>query len=407
MFDQARKPAIPDMARFAPSSGQRKAVRPNRTQQGVAKASWLNVGFFLSCLLAGGFSLGEGLYVSQLLLVAFLAWKIFVRRDRSTLGRLGGSVAVIAFLGIWSWSAGATSGERFIPEFFKTVLLVMGAMILWGEIGWKDLAAISKVFPPIAVGIVTFVIATDQGDYYGFEGRFGVPWWGSPNTTAFVLCMAIALWLFEMHSRLTTVRTNAVKGLVLGLEATVLLALGAAVVYTNSQGGEIAMAVILLRYAGMRLRVLGYLLPFAVLAYWVLGVQVPELIGSGRPIIWQTLLEEQYSASFVHWIFGFGPGSIDFTPWFTARVLSAHSMFVEVLYNWGVFVGAAFVIVLWRYSKRVSDAPLSDLQRYFIEASFAGLIAGFFFDTYVMAAQLSWLGAFVLASGGALPKTFR
>lgn len=408
MFDKALQSAqFPLRPQSGANDRLRSTVRVTDVPQSTEDTSWLNVVFFISCLLVGGFSFSEGLYASQLILVAYLVWRVFVRRDRSPLVPLGGSFSIIVVLWIWSWLAGATGGERFIPEFFKTVLLLTGALILWGEIGWKDLAAIAKVFPPIAVGVVIFVIETDQGDYYGAEGRFGVPWWGSPNTTAFVLCMAIALWLFEMQNSLAVARRNAGNRLVFFLKSAVLIALGAAVIYTDSQGGEVAMAFILLRYAGMRMRLLASLLPLIALAYWLLGVQAPELIGSGRLIIWQMLVEHQFSATFDHWIFGFGPGSIDLTPWFTARVLSAHSMFVEVLYNWGLLFFIGFIVVLRRYSRIIKKAPLSYLQITFIEATFAGLLAGFLFDTYVMAAQLSWLGAFVLASGGVVSKISR
>lgn len=398
---------LPQNGSFAQRRDGVSALRDRIAEQPHQAASIVTILFWIVNLTFGGFSFGDGLYLSQLLLVPFLAWKLLTRSNGRILFGLAGSVAMIAVMAGLALAAGNTGSERFVPEFFKTVLLALGAFILWGEFKWADIAILARIFPLAALAVVAFVFVTGQGDYYGGEGRFGVPWWGAPNTTAFVLSIAIALWAHDMQIRNATIRKTSDKALVLGFQSIVLLGLVATVVYTDSQGGEIATAVILLRHIGIRLRYFMYLLPLALIAFWAIGIEIPELIGSGRPIIWATLLEEQFDSSYNHWLFGFGPGSIDFKPWFTARVLSAHSMFVEIIYNWGVVVGVGFIAALVRYARHLSNTPLPRVNRIFMEAAFTGLIAGFFFDTYVMAAQLSWLGACVLAVGGILPKTAR
>jgi hypothetical protein len=356
--------------------------------------------FVLASILLGSISFGDGLYLSQFFLVAFLAAILVSRGKGRMLAPLAWSALSIVVLYGLAYSVGGTNWDRFQPEFFKTALLVLSAIILWGELSWGDLKATSVLMPPAVLAVAIYVLVTGQGDYYGEEGRFGVPWWGSPNTTAFVICVGIALWLYDMQTRVTAMRNSADRGLVLGLQGVVLLGMIGFVIYTASSGGLLTLGVILARYVGIRLRAIFLTVPFIIAAVWLAGIEIPELIGSGRPLIWETLLQNQYSAGVGHWLLGFGPGSIDLHPWFTAHVVSAHSMYIEVLYNWGFFALCGMVVALVRFGNLVKQAPLELPRRLFVEALFAGLVAGFFVDTYLLTAQMTWLGGFIFGFGG-------
>src|SRR5579883_175029 len=357
-------------------------------------------GFVALNLLIGGLPLGNEVYLTDLLLVALLVVSLLRRGPAGVLKLLLRCCAVLATMGILVFFAGGFGAERFLPEFLKTALLLVGTILLWGEIGWPALGRMARLAPLIALGVTVFVYASGQGDYYGDEGRFGVPWWGSPNTTAFVIDMCIALWLYSMHQDLCRRAERIERMLLTSFQLVILSGLVAFLLITGSSGGRLALLVILARYAGLRLPGFLLLLPLGAVAFWILGLRVPELAGSGRLLIWQMLLVTQITASKVHWFFGFGPGSINLTTWFTARVQSAHNMFIEECYSWGILAPIMMLFAIRRFSLRVRGAQMPRPQRLLIESVFGAVIAGFLVDTYVMAAQMTWLGVLIFGTGG-------
>jgi hypothetical protein len=355
----------------------------------------------------GGAPLGHEVYLTQFLLVALLIVALLIPGPAGILRPVLWSCAVLVIMGTIVAIDGGLSAERFLPEFLKTALLLVGTILLWGKISWPALGKTARFAPLISLGVVLFVYTTGQGNYYGEHGRFGVPWWGSPNTTAFVIDICIALWLYLIHRDLKRPAQRVDRLLLTGFQMTILLGLIVFLLMTGSRGGLLALLVILARYAGLRLLGFLLLLPLAAVAFWVLGLKVPSLAGSGRLVIWGMLLAKQLTASPLHWFFGFGPGSIHLIPWFTALVESGHDMFIEVCYSWGILALVMMLFAIRRFSSRVRGAHMTRTQRLLIESVFGAVIAGFFVDTYVMAAQMTWLGVLIFGTGGLVPPRRR
>ena len=360
-------------------------------------------------ILLGSLQLGEGIYVSQFLLIALCAASLAKECYRRRYGKPAIALLIFVVLTIWSVSVGGAANPRFIPEYFKTVLLLVSGVILSDTVTWRDLRAVVRVLPMLSTLVVLATYLLGIGDYYGDEGRFGVPWWGSPNSTGFILALSVACVLFDM------IRPRAAGGrspgsrlfaIVLAVELLVLLGFLA---MTQSLGGLLSVAVVLLRYAGLRLKTILISLATAtvvaiVVVLLVPSIEVPQLIGSGRLVIWQTLITDLLANPPAVWIFGRGPGAIDLTLWFTASVQSAHSMYVEVLYGFGLVGLAIMLRGIYGFARALSEADIDATERKLIEAVFGAVIVGFFVDTYLMSAQLTWLGAMLISWGGLLRR---
>lgn len=350
-------------------------------------------------LAVGSFPLGNDIYLSQILLVALCGAVILLERGDRATKRLVGVLLVSLAIGAWTALAGAFDNPYFISETMKSLLLLASAIVLWGTVGWRDLAMIARISPLVVCVVLLTVLALGLGNYYGEEGRFGVPWWGSPNSTAFVVAITVALQLYDIRRRWEALGPTANRPIRCLPQFILLLILCAFVIFTGSSGGLLSLAIILLRFVGVRLRFIFGGLLTVVIGVLVVGVELPELIGSGRPLIWQDLIEEFYHGGWGVWIVGFGPGAIDLTPWFTESVRSAHSMYIEVGYGFGLTGLIAMIVALVSYARVLAKAPLERTQRALLEAAFGALVAGFVVDTYLMTAQLTWFGALILACG--------
>jgi len=74
--------------------------------------------------------------------------------------------------------------------------------------------------------------------------------------------------------------------------------------------------------------------------------QLPELIGSGRVAIWKDLIDLLNSGTMLQLLFGYGVGGIELHPWFTSTVVSGHSMYIEILFSYGILGLILFIIVI-------------------------------------------------------------
>ncbi len=359
------------------------------------------------CLVLGAISPAEGLYLSQfavfLLIVAAAAAGLMRRDAWVPLA----CVAVVGLLVVLSLAAGARGNLRFMPELLKGILLLSGAVAFASFVRWPDVDAIADLFPRLLLVMLLGVKVAGLGDYYGEEGRFGLPWLGSPNNTGFLIALALAMVLYRWPRGRAPGRLTAR----LAFDTLTLVVLAAFLVATQSLGGMLSAVVVALRFAGLGLArtlwsLLGVTVAVVVVVVVVPAIEVPELIGSGRLLIWQSLLDEYLSAGPRVLAVGFGPGAIDLMPFFTASVQSAHSMYVEVLYAYGA---TGFVLLLFglrRWGRRLGGMDPKSVRSRLLDALFASLVVGFFVDTYVMSAQLTWTGAMLLGLA-ALPPDGR
>ncbi len=375
----------------------------NQPPKAQPKLNWsapniLFVVWALACILFGGIKLTEsGLYVSHILLALMSAGSIIFRigERKKVASDLGATLFVgIALLPIM---AGVTDNTRFVSEQFKALLLVFGASCIGLFVTWERVRAVCLFLPPIVGAFAVFVWLAGLGvDYGSVEyadiGRFGVPAFGSPNSSAFVFVVMLAMVLFNA--------SKVAKGRLLWFAlAPVFLAL---LVLTGSDGGALMSVIVLARFAGVRMRPLFFgfvaLIALIFLATIVYpSFEVPELVGSGRLYIWNYLIGELFSSDWANILFGMGPGAIDMDPWFTAQVVSAHSMYLEILYSYGLLGFLSLMVVLVLTAFQLVRADFPPKERTLLEAIYLILVAGALVDTYLLTAQLVWFGAMALA----------
>lgn len=367
-------------------------------------ASWV-----VCNLIFGGVSVGAGIYVSQLALLGLCFIAVIRYCLALHYARLVGGVAVFAVALAWVFAANGQHNIRFIQEFLKLILLLVPGLLIAGLVKWKDVEAISRWAPGTLLLIMMAVYVLGLGDYYGNEGRFGVPWWGSPNNTGFLIAITIALLLYEIKSmgrgglplsRWSMRRWS--KWMQLILLVTFLAA-------TQSLGGLLTASVVGLRYLGVRVKLIMWgtlfsVFLFVLVVFYVHIIDIPVLLGSGRLIIWETVVSDLFKRGVFAWFIGCGPGGIDFTPWFTARVESGHSMYIEILYGYGLLGLCLFIFEICRTIHMLTIATMDESQRFLLEAIFCALVLSFFVDTYLMTAQFTWVGALLLGLRGLLSR---
>jgi phosphatidylglycerophosphatase A len=360
---------------------------------------WVSFG-----LIAGGMPLGGGLYVSQFLLVALFVAVVLYQCGQGKFRKAIEALFTVLIFVIWVLLIGAQVNARFIPESSKLLLLICSAMVFSDFITWRQVRVVAATIPWLAVVILSCVLVIGVGDYFGYgaEGRFGVPWWGSPNSSGFVIAIAIACALFSARLHWAGCAPGLYRIADQCARVLVLLMLGIFLVLTDSQGGLLCAGVVVLRFAGFRMRTIFGLLAGSVmavvLALWVVpSFELPELFGSGRLVIWTTLLNDLFGRGVSAWLFGVGPGAIDLSPGFTERVLSAHSMYVEVLYSFGLLGLLIMIVGIRACFRSLSSLSRSDPHRVFLDAVFGAVVVGFLVDTYLLGAQLTWFGGLLLS----------
>jgi O-antigen ligase len=131
-----------------------------------------------------------------------------------------------------------------------------------------------------------------------------------------------------------------------------------------------------------------------------------ELIGSGRLLIWYDLIV-QWMSSPTNILIGTGPGAINLEPGFTERVISAHSMYVETLFTFGVVGLILLLLYLISVARAIRHALpyLPPAEGNLLLAMYALVAIGMTFDSYFLAAQLVWVGALVHGVLGLAART--
>jgi hypothetical protein len=353
------------------------------------------------CLFIGSsqnIDLGD-FYFSQPAL-AGLTFALFVLRIcRRTPWRGLTSVIALAVVLILPVLAGGIGNERFVPEQLKVVMLLAGAAALATVPSWHLMRWLAIAFPWGVVGLILYTFAQGTGYYYG-DDRFGLPQFGSPNASSFVMMIALLLVCFRVKDREKWSLLDIGAGLII----TYFLIL------TDSDGGKISAVLLVACFVGMKLRWLVRIIAavgILTLAIVLLDadIHIPTLLGSGRLFIWQLLLERQFNGSFLNLLFGYGPGAIDLEVDFTASVRSAHSMFLEMFYAYGLVGLSALLVYIYGIYRRLSEVFDTPAHTFFLQGLFAILLAGALVDTYFMTAQLTWFGSLVLSWFALVPPT--
>jgi hypothetical protein len=362
----------------------------------IALAFWA-----LTELIFGSIKLTEdGLYLSHILLAAMCGLTLILGFKNQTKVMMPFGIVLFGAVFFLPILAGVMQNSRFLSEQSKMLLLIFGISVISNILLLKTLRLISIIIP-IAVFLISSITwLGGLSDYYGDGGRFGIPLYGSPNTTAFVISVSIAMCFYMVLIGKWKMRL---------IYTCIAIMLSIFLVLTGSDGGILTGVVVLARYLGVRMRAIFFIfiaLTAAILLTTAVypTFEVPELVGSGRLFIWNYLITELFNSEFKHILFGMGPGAIDMDPWFTTQVVSAHSMYLEILYSYGLLGFFTLLAVLISVGIRLVNADLGPKERIYLEALYMALIAGAFVDTYVVTAQLVWFGALILGFFGLIGR---
>ena len=125
-----------------------------------------------------------------------------------------------------------------------------------------------------------------------------------------------------------------------------------------------------------------------------------SLQGNARVGIWTSLIGDLTTNPW-NLLVGFGPGSIYvrainvFAP--VQMQNSAHSLYIEIFYSFGIIGIALLLYWLWKTLRRIIHSTVTDSWRKLRLGIFSALAVGGLFDSYIFAAQLLWLSCIMLA----------
>lgn len=337
----------------------------------------------------------DGLYFSLLLTLGCVP--VAIARDilQGRADTLRRSTIFLLAVGAQIVVSQSVSHPNFVSHTVKLLAVVLGAIAVGPLLDWRALRRIAQLVPPLFVLMAVLVLVTGNGYYYGDSSRFGVPMFGSPNTTAFVTTLSIALTLYA----LTRAKPQATAAQTIWY-GSLLVAQLAVLLATESDGGALMACIAVAAFVRRRipLTVMGLAAVGLVVTASLRDLEVADsdLVGSGRLLIWLELLI-QWQSSLLTMLVGVGPGAIDLEPGFTERVASAHSMYIEILFTFGLVglgLTAAYLVraglAIWRRLPYLPQAE-GDL----LLSVFGLVTVGIAFDSYFLAAQLVWLGVFV------------
>jgi hypothetical protein len=356
------------------------------------EAFWL---IWFACCVFFNFSLGGGIYGSQVLLCILLTVWIFRNLFSGRVFRLlPVLVAVIAF-SFWELIVAGHGNFHFLPEISKILLLGLVTVAIRDLIPKEKMPMVLQFVPLFVASQVAFTYFTGAWDYYDpLLHRFGVPALGSPNTTAYVLAFCL---IFLHHSLSNSTETPSRVAGIAGY-----LVIGVALIATQSRGGLLIYFAGLFFISGRKVRFLLLAasgVAIAIMFFSPLGQDISrvnvvmdlrETGGTSRVFIWQQLAQNLLRHPLAL-ITGMGPGATDF---YVAEsdlpIQSTHSMVVEIIYSYGVFGTAIFFWILTRLWKGANDNSVELRELSLRKALLAALTVSFLLDSYPLTAQILW-----------------
>ena len=304
-------------------------------------------------------------------------------------------------LRIWDLPA-AETGNRTSQELGKILLLILGTLSL-KNVPHRIFESLVFWIPVGIAGIVAITYISGTGNTYG-PVTFNVPSLGAQNTSGF--CFAISLLMAHFSWGKTT--DNTIRLLII----TVTLVLGAALLATISRGGVVQYIAGLLAFTKRKSQALvGIAAIIATIVFLFPSIaeylerlsslldlqELQQGTGGGRIFVWKSLIGSLLSTGPWHFFFGFSPGSISLRIPEGAVVYSGHSLYVDILYSFGIIgatIGAYWMLKIFR--KILKSSP-RDPWRNLQWGLFAILFFGGIFDSYIATAQILWLSCVVLA----------
>lgn len=356
---------------------------------------------FAACVFLN-FPLGAGAYSSQIFLCVLLAMWIY--RNFSLADVFRPLLLLLILLAIVLWELAITGGSnlRLAPELGKILVLLFSSLALVDLFPKEKSTLFLWAVPTLVAAQTLGAYLAGTWDYYDpVLHRFGVPSFGSPNTTAFVLAFSLLL----LHHSWKHHRAAVNLWLIFAAYAILAVAL----VATQSRGGLLIFLVGLFLMSGRTLRIV-LLSAAGVGVAIVLLTSVGETVsrlnlimdlredgGTGRLFIWQQLVE-----GLLHnplWlIVGRGPGAINVDiEGSYSNAVSSHSMIVEIFYSYGLIGVGVFVWILTRLWRRIVNEPAEPAFFILKRTLLLTLVVSFFLDSYPLTAQILWFSPFLFA----------
>ncbi len=357
---------------------------------------WAMLCIFLNLEIGGGF------YGSTLCLAWILGlWTINDLRNRGA--KTGFALLVIILvtaLGAAGLLWNSSKELRVYEELGKVLLLILGTLSL-KELPKRVYQSLVFWIPIGLAGIAALTFLSGNGNEYD-PLRFSIPSMGSSNSTAY----GVAIGLLMAHFSWENTQGQLKKIVIVTVGSVLLVAL----IATLSRGGVLQYLLGFLAFTNRKkLFLFGIFCTILGVFLWVPNIlellttfsrliDFQELQGNARIGIWTNLAGELLASPW-HLMVGFGPGSV----WarqvnmVTHMQNSAHSLYVEVFYSFGVIGGSIFLWWLWRTSQRILQSPASDSWRRLRFGLLITIVVGGLLDSYLFSAQLLWLSCLTLA----------
>jgi hypothetical protein len=366
------------------------------------------------CLFVN-FDIGAGFYSSQILLVicAFI-WTV-LQLYKFSIEKVWILLSFTAFT-LWSFLIeNSVASHRFLPEFAKVFILALSFVILVDLKVESFFDSITLALPLFTSVLTLFTrLFGDWNTYDPLLSRLGVPQLGgSPNTAAYVFAFCMLMCHYQWGRR----RTFAIRCVL----AASFLILVYGMLASQSRGGLftylagslfllkprwriavlIALGIVLIGGLFLSLTVSPEIARFNVL------LEARDTGGTGRAIIWAQLFTNLLRDP-IRILWGNGPGAIDFYLLGIYPIKSAHSVYVEVLYSYGL-IGIIILVAWLAMLRRNANSPLHEpARRQINSAIWFAMVIAFALDSDPPAAQILWLtpllGALLIPSWRPLPS---
>jgi len=348
--------------------------------------------------------IGGGIWGSTLL----LGWIILLWVINDL--RYGGSKIGLALLVIISVTTLAAAGLlwntgnelRIYEEMGKILLLALGTLAL-KDSSKKTFQCLTYWIPigMAALAVVTYLSGT--GNTYD-PLRFNLYNIASANISAYAVAISLLMAHFSWdntHSQLKKITMTAV-----------ILILLITLMATFSRGGFLQYIAGILAFTERKkiflvaifCATLGILLfvPNIAESFAAVGMlwDLQSLQENARIGIWTSLIRDLIANPW-NSLVGFGPGSINVRPLNVFLPIqmqnSAHSLYIEIFYTFGIIGASIGLYWLWRIFRRINQIPSENSWRKLQYGFFMIVVAGGLVDSYIFSAQFLWLTCIMLA----------
>jgi hypothetical protein len=299
-------------------------------------------------------------------------------------------------------------GHRFSNDTIKLLIYALGVFSL-ARMLTSEMIVNVILWIPYALAAYCLWETISSENVFTFSGRFTLDNTGSPNTVGAMLALAVLpLWLLYDSSRQKALSIAAgvtlLAFLMLSFSRANIIGLGVAVVAAVPVKRLVVMVPLVLAISVVALSMIVDLGAFIenadVLNKANLMTDIVDRRSSSRLDIWYTLMM-QYAVTPTAWIFGFGPGSVEYyVPSFTSYLnqskylYSPHSNLVGSFYYFGVAGLATFLALAYTAFRNATEATKYRRLKIAVFAFYAATSA---LDSHILASQGMFVHMFFIS----------